>query len=964
MKVAFLKQWTPSSALSRFIDECSTFAGVVERLTWQLKCAFVEFMLQEKPLERYKNELQVRTYSDLLLNMRAALSGDNGETLAALVRRRFPVALIDEFQDTDPVQYEIFSRVFDHPDCMMVMVGDPKQSIYSFRGADVFAYLDVSVSLPPECKSTLVRNFRSSSALLRAFNALFGSGMPFADARIEYIPAEAGRPQAELYISGAPCSNAPLELWMGGTPGAKALSRENGRRLFAAAVARRIAGMLYDAASGGTYFMDGDAKVALRASDIAVLVYTHGEASEVRGELLRRGVNAVVQASGNIFATPEARDMLLLLEALANPGDESAVKSALCGLFIGVPAPVLCAYAEDGECADEYEYWLELFAGYRRIWERDGFIRMFSRFLLPEGESVLPHGTPRRELLRKDVRSRLLRRSGGERLITNVLHLAELIHKHARAGNFGVSSTLEYVREALSAPENNEEHEQRLESDRDAVRIMTVFKSKGLQFPVVFCPFAWASTFSGYASGDFVFHDHRDGMHGRFLELGSKDFQENLRCYYRENLSEKLRLLYVALTRARNFCVVCAGNVSGAQESAIAYLAENPDAENLPEAMENGFNKLGGGMVPESWLKAGLKVNEPCIEESPKVPCWDDSGELACLEFHGRIPRDSGIMSFSSIVDDSHASADPDPDMDDSDEIPDDESGALPEVPSAAPGTLPLMAGFPKGAVSGDCIHNIFERIDFGLVRRPGWSNEPAYLSLLEEQLRRAGRLPGDSGSDVYAVTLDLRCRQLGEMIGNTLSVPLTPGGVCLCDIPECDRLAEMSFFFKVSERIRGDELNVALKRLGLMDFRDAQGLLPESRGISFKSGDGPRRGHMTGKIDLFFRHDGKYYLLDWKTTWLGDRYMDYTSDKLLKNMFDSSYVLQYCIYTLAADKYLSRRLQNYDYERDFGGVFYLYVRGIDGKTPDTGVFYDKPSAELLNELKRIFPGGGDDGGE
>ncbi|MDD3117782.1 MAG: exodeoxyribonuclease V subunit beta [Victivallales bacterium] len=961
--------WSPE--LAHFAAAATEFSAGRKILTAALKKSLLDF-LHHGALERRKHEMQVHSFDDLLLSMRQTLRRPVGPRFAAAIRQRYRVVMIDEFQDTDPVQYEIFNAVFRHPDAMMLMVGDPKQAIYGFRGADVFAYLEAADRLPEESKPTLIRNYRSSAALLDAVNALFDLPLPFADPRIRYPAAVAGRPAARLIIAGQDTTAAPLELWLPTAWTDGPTARGQAEKRLAAITADRIAAILNHARHGRAGYRTETGDIPVRAADIAVLTNKHHQAALVRRELVNRGVNAVIQKSACVFAAAEAVELYHVLNAVVNPGHPTALRTALATSLFAQPLDrISAAFAADAapEVADGGEKWLDIFAEYHRLWEQDGFIRMFRRLLATDTAVFAPAA----DAQPRSVRTNLLLQTDGERRITNLLHLGELLHRAGRNGMMGMTSLLEWLRARILDPEDNAEYEQRLESDDDAVKIMTVFKSKGLQFPIVFCPFTWERGFRGSKKAgaqpeDFVFHTPAaDGTRQARLFLGDSPPTELQLRHYNEELSETLRLLYVAVTRARYFCAVADGNIRRAEDSALRYLMTDGTPEHLNGHLLEPSN-TERPEIPARWQKAGIRIVIPTDattavrlepEPAPATPTplpWPE-GKI--------IPRHSGVMSFSSLAEGSHTPQARNPDRDD----PEAESAAdIPATTTAMVATptdvepeaenIPLFAGFPRGAVSGDCVHQMFEQLDFTLFQSPEGEKHPTVTALLDQKLRRFGYIPANPADPEYPAIRRLRHRQLQEMFGHVLRTPLRDDDpeFRLCRLPAADRVAEMNFFFPVTGDIDLPGVNRLVHRRGLLGYRNDFAAAVNAASIRFQTGEGPRRGFMTGKIDLLFRYRRRYFILDWKTTCLGDRYRDYRQPALLQNMFDAAYILQYYIYTLAADKYLRRRLPGYDYERDFGGVFYLYVRGINGRDPAGGVFFDRPDLTVVQQLHRLFP--------
>nr|MDQ2695004.1 UvrD-helicase domain-containing protein [Pseudomonadota bacterium] len=470
-----------------------------------------------------KQRLQVQSYDDLLLNLHQALHAGHGGALIQTVRRRYAAALIDEFQDTDPVQYDIFRRLYGDAGAPVFLVGDPKQAIYSFRGADIFAYLRARHDAGR--RYTLDVNWRSDPQLLRALNALYARARrPFLFAEIPYTPARPAPMEREAFqVDGDDA--APLRVWFVGwneknKPTTKGETADLAARATAAEIAR-----LLNLAARGRARVGGR---ALAGGDMAVLVRSHRQGRQMRRELLRLGVPSVQQARESVFKSPESLDLERVLLAVAEPSRERLVRAALATELMGVSGEDIQRLGEDDAA---WEVILESFLDWHRLWLEHGFARLFRDWFA-----------------RQDVARRLLEYRDGERRLTNLLHLAELIQAEASRSRLGPEGVIEWLAgmRRTADPEGDEE-QLRLESDEHLVKIVTVHKSKGLEYPLVFCPFLWDSNIRNADDGVLTFHDPQDGYRA-ILDLGSpqqKDFRPHAA---REELAENLRLLYVALT--------------------------------------------------------------------------------------------------------------------------------------------------------------------------------------------------------------------------------------------------------------------------------------------------------------------------------------------------------------------------------------------------------------------------------
>jgi exodeoxyribonuclease V beta subunit len=438
--------------LHPFFEFCDTYAETRDRLvntfdlmTIWLKREFIGFFRQKMP--QAKDILGIMHFDDLLLKMRHAIRTD-GSNIRQAIREKFSAVLIDEFQDTDPVQWEIFSSIF--PEGVMYLIGDPKQAIYGFRGADIFTYLDAKDNIPEDNRHRLEKNRRSVKGLVNAVNRLFKKS-PFGLTGIEYSEVEPTDKKAETSLSGE-----PLRIWTLESSSGKQLTKDEAAYKAAAAVAIE-AGQLI-----------GSGKV--KAGQIAVLARKWRQANLVRDALLGSGTKCIITSDEKVFSSEEALLMRILLDAASEPAREDLIKACLATPLVGMSAEELSEFDEnsinwDGISAE--------FAGYHELWRDHGFMSMFRVFY------------------NNRAKSNLARLPGAERRLTNMQHIAELLHKAETSGRSGIDSLLSWYNENIGQGTGTEESELRLESDEDAVKILTVHKSKGLQFPVVFVPFAW-----------------------------------------------------------------------------------------------------------------------------------------------------------------------------------------------------------------------------------------------------------------------------------------------------------------------------------------------------------------------------------------------------------------------------------------------------------------------------------------
>lgn len=872
----------------RFFDLCSRFRALESSYELALRLEFIRWAAEE--LGKRKIEQNILSFDDLQMRFLNALQKPGGETLARNIRTRFRAALIDEFQDTDPVQYEIFSRIFAGktmdadrgPDRWLFFIGDPKQAIYGFRGADIFTYMEAADRVKQEF--TLGKNWRSNRGLVEAVNHLFGQHEnPFVFDKIKFYPVDSAGEQdkVSLTLSGKPA--IPLQLWLCNEP--EPLSKTDAVPRIAATTAGEISQLL-----------SGPARLGDRSvlpQDIAVLVATHREAAVVQNELIRLNIPSVLHTRESVFHSAESVDLLRLLQAIAEPTSEPLLRAALVLDLFGLRGEEIEKLQAD-EIA--WEKWLLRFQEYHERWRSLGFIQMF-RWLL----------------VKERARARLLEFPDGERRLTNLLHVSELVHRAAIEERLGVASLIKWLaRQINDANAGNEEDELRLERDENAVRIVTMHKSKGLEYNIVFCPFAWDS--SELRSNETpVYHD--DTNENRLTQdLGSDSLPDHEMAARRERLAEKLRLLYVALTRAKHRCYLVWGRFAKCKTSAPNYLFNLPFAADEKEISAQAF------AAHVATLAAGKEdfiAVAPMPEPRPLV--YKPQDRPAALpearRFSGAIQRDWRIASFTSLI--AHRG----------EETPDHD--AISRHNLILGQTLAGIFAFPDGFEAGHCLHKILEEIDF---QNPGGFSE-----IVTKALEEFGFDPGEFGNCIIDVLGKIASTPLGQETDFTLSA-----------IPKARCLKELEFHFPIARINRH-----ALAQHFVDHPRpDVGANWPEMlESLTFK----PVQGFLKGFIDLVFEHKGKFYLVDWKSNPLGADAAAYTSSAMQTEISRHCYFLQYHIYCVALHRFLTVRLPNYDYEQHFGGIFYVFIRGVQPEHPGQGIYADRPSKKMILELDELL---------
>lgn len=877
--------------------------------------------VRERAAER-KIARRQYSYDDLIAALHDALTAPRtGDRLAAALHERWPYALVDEFQDTDPLQYASLRRIYldeiegqtrEHG--ALLLIGDPKQAIYGFRGGDIYAYL-AAAEAAGDAAYTLDTNFRSTQAVLDAIEALYRRPQedPFVVPQIDFPTVKAGRENGDRRLVTADGELAALTFWRleGGEQELK-----NGRvknppkaddnaRLIEHTIAR-IATLL-DGRSAWWTKADG-ATEPVAARDIAVLVNSHREATALQAALARSGIMAVCQHRDSVFATEEAADLRLILRAMAAPDDAMAVRAAQPTALIGKRLADLVTLADDDQAMQQA---IERFHALHEAWAARGVLTALEELFMQAAPG-------------------LLALTDGERRMSNCLQLGELL-ANAEAECFGMASLVRWLDEHIAAALEgsntgiDDESQLRLESDADLVRISTVHAAKGLQYPIVFMPFAlWLGTAGTPDKPPLIFHD--DAGHA-LIDLVGDDKAHKKQAVI-EARSEALRLLYVALTRA---------------EQALIVGWREPDDYSSTSALGDLLYRDGRGgdalaelqaSQPETIDVERMNVAEPVPQVGYRTPLDADTLIEARTDLPAPRPRWS-TYSFSRLA---HAPADTKPA-----ELPEpgaeDELAATPaEALETAPeGELPRLDDRLAGVRFGSAVHDILETW-VGNDRRTPWPAPGEPLTQEHRQfVARTLRQYGLVGDD----TSDARIEDTAALVARTLHAPLPDIGA-LTALNPTHRLAEMEFML----RLRGNRLGA------LVDTLRKAGYLPAALGGH------PRQslyGLMQGFIDLVVERDGRYFILDYKTNRLGDTPAAYREAALEHAIGRAHYDLQYLIYSVALHRHLKRCLgENYDPAAHLGGVQYLFVRAMDGQTA-TGVFVDRPAIELVEALDALF---------
>ncbi|NIG62669.1 MAG: exodeoxyribonuclease V subunit beta [Serratia symbiotica] len=839
-----------------------------------------------RSIQQEKRQRSELGFDDLLSRIDSALQNVGGEQLAKAIRQCYPVVMIDEFQDADPQQYRIFQKLYvGQQDCGLLLIGDPKQAIYTFRGADIFTYMRARSEV--SAHYTLETNWRSSPAMVASVNTLFCQlEKSFLFSQIPFIEVSAAEKNQGLVFELYKQSQPAMQFWL---QQGESVSVSDYQHLMARLCATQIRHWLSTGQQGQAWLDNGKCRRPVQASNITVLVRSRNEAAIVREALSALSIPSVYLSNrDSIFDTQEAKDMLLLLQAVLVPEQECTLRSAMATGLMGLDAPTLVGLISDELAWDAL---VDEFDKYRTLWRYRGVLPML------------------REVMKtRYLAENLLASPDGERRLTDVLHLGELLQEAAVQLD-SEHALVRWLAQQIAQPNRQSDNQQlRLESDRHLVQVITIHKSKGLEFDLVWLPFVGNFRQQKQA----LYHDRNSFQ--VLLDLNVN--KDSLAWAEEERLAEDLRLLYVALTRSVYHSSICiAPLIHGARKnqgitdvhrSALGYLVQAGQAGDAAY-LHKCLQQLAGGGVVVSRVET---LNEQPWQQQVAI-----STKLAAKDFTRQIQDFWRVTSYTGLRQHGgNLMQDllPQLDIDAAGEQAEKKETAL------TPHT------FPRGAAPGTFLHSVFETLDF---------TQPLDEQWLLKQLQQQGF--ADHWQPILLAWVQV-----------LLTTPLNNHGVTLAALSPQHKQAELQFYLPINRVLQANELDKLVKRYDplsarcpVLDFQKVQGMIK-------------------GFIDLVFCWQNKYYLLDYKSNWLGEDSSAYTRTAMERAMAEHRYDLQYQLYTLALHRYLRHRLADYDYQRYFGGVIYLFLRGVDALHPGNGIFACRPEQKLVESMDLLFSSG------
>ncbi|WP_133407223.1 exodeoxyribonuclease V subunit beta [Parashewanella tropica] len=871
-------------------DEAPLLAEIdsILELIAKIKPAFLYQALLDirSRFAKQKQQKNVLTPDDLLSSLAEAITA-NTQSLPQAIKERFPIALIDEFQDTDPLQFQIFSAIYpETSNSGLLMIGDPKQAIYAFRGADIFTYINARNQT--EDHYSLATNYRSAEQMVNGVNQLFSNNAdPFISQAIpfELVNTPDTAKNKIVHATGDPKA---LQIRLLPEDSEKGLNKEAACKHLANDAAAEIVRLLNQNTLLGNK--------SLQAKDIAVLVRNRNEAAVIKQALTDRGVGAVFLSRDSVFESIEARELAIILRSIQAPKDERLLRNALATHLLGFSAEQIHQFNHD---ETHRQNLLELFYELQQTWLKRG--------IMPALMQLAQH---------TQLVQRLLLIKGGERKLTDFRHLCELLQQKATELD-GSSALVAWFEQHLISHSEGEEQQLRLESEQNLVQIVTIHKSKGLEYPICFIPFISLAR-PNRKPNPMVYHQNQQMIWD--IEQTDDGWEQQRQ----ETLAEDLRLLYVALTRPVYRCYLSIANHSKVTkskgltsqlcETAIGYLLNITEANSDIDLIEQHATSLVGDAVSVTRIDPSNINQDEVKVESDQDKTYSTKTLNRIITTPWRVGSYSGLVKHAP-----HEQLYPGADDEGADTI-DGLNSTPTKLEVISPMTKLDRFNFEKGANAGSFLHNVLEDIDFTNAKDD-----------LEEHLPKL--------MERYGIEAQWLA-PLMEWFLDLLGAPMNQSGLTLYKIPNHKRLVEMEFYLPIS-KLKATKLNKALQDFGYSDrlaFEDLKGMLK-------------------GFVDLIFEYEGKFYIADYKSNHLGDDFICYEIRQMYQAMTDHRYDLQFILYTVALHRYLKQRLPNYDYQTHMGGSYYLFLRGMSANEPGKGVYYDQPPLALIERLDDLFSG-------
>ena len=902
----------PKHEFFNLCEKILKLSNILEKNILAIKLKFINFAVKE--LKKQKENLRIYFFDDLINSLANALEGKQGKILLSQIRKKYLAGLIDEFQDTDQRQYFIFSKIFSNDSLSpFFMIGDPKQAIYGFRGGDIFAYLKACKDAKKRVY-TLRENWRSDPLLVNSVNKLFlKKHNPFIFKDIEFYPVQTPESAENRLIKNNKKASSLQILFINSknqdTNQEQNIDKDKQgfikktwlEKNIPLITAQDIAGLLLS----NHQLKKEKLLQKIMPQDIAVLVRTNIQAENINKTLGKLGIPSYLLKTSSVFDSKEADDIADFLCAVLEPENLGFLRASLTSNLFGFLGNDIFNLNQDKDSLNKLQ---ELFRSFKDIWEQKSFSIMIQKMF--HSNKALSET--------KDCIN--------QRSLTNYYHIAELISQAELLNHFSPILLLKwFINQQI--PEMREEYsdELRLKSDQKGVAIVTIHKSKGLEYPIVYLPYMWEGN-SNLLKQDYAFfHDHNNM---ETLDLGSEKKEFSKKQALLEEQAENTRILYVAITRAASFCKIFWGCFKSVENSALGKILHN-NGDFSEKIMMNDIRQL----QQQTNNNITLEIYEPLTNSLFLDNLNKKKEKLKNKKFTMDIVQDWRFSSFSQISAAPEISTIKNTmkndffDKTNNINLLDKEIKNLSGLNSNI-----TLIDFPKGADAGDFFHNIFENLDFQ-------AKEDEIINVIEFNLIKFGFKKDKWINYIKKAVLEIINTQFLKDYSD----------FSLRQIKNNYRFNEMEFLFPFKSISKQVFANVFKKYMNnpVADIYAQKILNLELN--SFK-------GYMKGFIDLVFRFKNKWYIVDYKSNFLGNIYKDYSIDNINSAMMEHHYFLQYHIYVIALHKYLKFRIKDYNYNTDFGGVLYLFIRGMHPKCEkDFGIFYDKPSFALIEKLLQTF---------
>ena len=846
----------------------------INGISLTLRRALLETLRED--VDKRLQQLNVLSFDDLISRFSEALQDEKGQLLRQEIQQRYQAALIDEFQDTDQNQWFIFSTLFNSPEHYLYLIGDPKQAIYKFRGADINSYF--AAQKLAQHHFTLGSNWRSHPQLVTGVNSLFAREQPFYVENLQFHNVNAALTANNGYITENGRDTSPLVLWQLNKNDAEFWSSGKAAIEIKIATVNEILALLSPAYS----IQISDQQTRVLPRDIAILVRSNPQAKDFQQALNEAGIASVINSKESVFSSAEATDLLALLQAIAQPANNNLLKQALTLDWFNLNGQQLFQALNDELIMDG---WLSRFLDYQQSWHKNGFMVMMQQVL--GNEKIMPH---------------LSALALAERRITNLQHCIELVQQAAIDEHLGLNKTLDWLQhnitQAITGHSSSDEQQLRLESDEDAVKIITMHSAKGLEFPIVFCPFLWQRGVHLIKEQHIIKCYENDKM---IADLGSNLFEQHRELALKEELAEDLRVFYVAVTRAKYRCYLNWADVRSkdkANNSAMAYLFDfSGDDFVLQKEKLKAYKSQHPSVFDYQLIETEQSIADTYQSSTAKRPV-NFKQRQRVLYTHWQMSSYTALSSLSIA-----------------------EAPELPNDKAREEFTDQIEINYseiPRGAQSGNVIHDLLENIPFHILAEESDISQQRDRSCQRYGLKTA--VP----------------EQIDYLLKNTVNAQLSEQDkqFSLKNLKLNQCLKEMPFYLSM-QTIDANQINHILKDD------------PTCQPLSKKT----LCGYLTGFIDLICEYKGQYYVMDYKSNSLET----YEQQSLVKAMRDHNYGLQYWIYTVVLHQYLKNRLPHYNYKEHVGGVKYLFVRGMDEKQDNSGVYQIKPEFSKVEQLAKLF---------